>query len=209
MLASYLKLSGGTMNGTLKGRNIEPSSNNTYNLGSTSMKWKNIYAKAIDVDGEVNCGDVGCDDINGKNISVNWINSSTTYENTVSSAANVNINANGTLHRSTSSSKRYKKDITKDIEERLNPQALYKLPIKQFKYKKSHLSKDDRRSEENILGFIVEDLVDVYESAVDYNEKGQPEMWNYKIMIPAMLKLIQELNERIKVLERKAGVVNE
>lgn len=128
-----------------------------------------------------------------------------TLNDTVSNAPNVFISSNGNFRKSTSSSKRYKEDITENIEDRLNPKKLYNLPIKQFKYKENYLDKENRRYDENILGFIVEDLQEIYESAVDYNDDGTPEMWNYKVIIPAMLKLIQEQNERIKALESKEG----
>ena len=41
---SYLPLSGGTLTGTLTSRAITPSANNTYNIGSSSMKFANMYA---------------------------------------------------------------------------------------------------------------------------------------------------------------------
>lgn len=42
--ASYLKLSGGTLNGNLIGRTITPSADNSYNLGASSAKWSYVYA---------------------------------------------------------------------------------------------------------------------------------------------------------------------
>lgn len=41
---SYLPLSGGTLTGTLTSRAIAPSATNTYNIGTSSMKFANIYA---------------------------------------------------------------------------------------------------------------------------------------------------------------------
>ena len=41
---SYLPLSGGTLTGTLTSRAITPSATNTYNIGSSSLKFANIYA---------------------------------------------------------------------------------------------------------------------------------------------------------------------
>ena len=51
------------------------------------------------------------------------------------------------------------------------------------------------------IGLIVEDVADIYPDAVNYDASGQPEMWNSQILIPAMLRLIQEQNERLKKLE--------
>lgn len=41
---SYLPLAGGTMTGTINSQSIIPTTNNTYNLGSSSLKYKNVYA---------------------------------------------------------------------------------------------------------------------------------------------------------------------
>lgn len=123
-------------------------------------------------------------------------------ENNVTGSANMYITSGGNVRRTTGSSKRWKKDITEEIEERLNPEALYKIPIKQYKYKDEFISKDDVRRGKNILGFIAEDVAEIYEPAVQYDENGQIEMWNKEVMIPAMLKLIQEQHkEQIKQQE--------
>lgn len=41
---SYLPLSGGTLTGTLNSRAIAPTATNTYALGTSSLKWSNVYA---------------------------------------------------------------------------------------------------------------------------------------------------------------------
>ena len=82
----------------------------------------------------------------------------------------------------------------------LNPQKLYNVPVKTYKYKEGYLSDDDPRMDNMFIGFIAEDMEKFYPIAVDY-ENGKPETWNVKIIVPAMMKLIQELNERLKKLE--------
>ena len=126
------------------------------------------------------------------------------YDTTTTDGANVNVYANGLFRRAASSSRRYKKDITDRLPEELNPNKLYELPVKAFRYSKDYLEKGDRREDKDIIGLIVEELEEIYPIAVNYDEKGRPEMWNAQILIPAMLKLIQEQNERIKKLEEKA-----
>lgn len=126
------------------------------------------------------------------------------YDTTTTDGANVNVYANGLFRRAASSSRRYKKDITEKIPDELNPERLYALPIRSFRYRKGYLEKDDPREDKDIIGLIVEDLEEIYPIAVNHDEKGRPEMWNAQILIPAMLKLIQEQNERIKKLEEKA-----
>ena len=41
---SYLKLSGGTLTGTLTGRAIKPSANGSYALGASDAKWSYVYS---------------------------------------------------------------------------------------------------------------------------------------------------------------------
>lgn len=126
------------------------------------------------------------------------------YNTTTTDSANVNVWSNGLFRRSASSSRRYKKDITFNLPEELNPDKLYNLPVRSFRYKPGYLEKGDRREEKDIIGLIVEELEIIYPVAVNYDKDGQPEMWNAQILIPAMLKLIQEQNERIKKLEGEA-----
>lgn len=126
------------------------------------------------------------------------------YDNTTSDGANVNVWANGLFRRAASSSRRYKKDIRALLPEELEPDKLYELPIRSFRYKPGYLEKGDRREDKDIIGLIVEELETIYPIAVNYDKDGQPEMWNAQILIPAMLKLIQEQNERIKKLEGEA-----
>lgn len=124
------------------------------------------------------------------------------YENIESVSPNVVIDAAGQFKRSSSSSKRYKTDITEHIPENLDPNHLYDIPVKVFKYKDGYLSKGDRKEGMYILGFVVEDFLGKYEDAIQYDTDGNPEMWNSQILIPAMLKLIQDQNQRIKDLEK-------
>lgn len=113
--------------------------------------------------------------------------------------ANIHISSESYLYRVSSSSKRYKRDITEFLGE-ADPRALYNLPIVSFKYKEGYLRDGDPGEGKNIIGFLAEDVEKWYPKAVSY-EDGQPETWKTRIMIPAMLKLIQEQNERLKILE--------
>lgn len=126
------------------------------------------------------------------------------YNTITTDGANVNVWSNGLFRRAASSSRRYKKDITDRLPEELNPDKLYELPVKAFRYSKDYLEKGDRREDKDIIGLIVEELEEIYPIAVNYDEKGRPEMWNVQILLPAMLRLIQEQNERIKKLEGEA-----
>lgn len=134
-----------------------------------------------------------------------YIGSYLTYNRTYSSAANMVVTANGIFGRSTSSSERYKKDIQlADIGEL---KGLYDLPVKRFKYKDDYIATDDELYDKDLYGFIVEDLENVLPCAVQHKKDTdgtvKPEMWNSNIIIPSLLKLIQDLNNRLKTLEEK------
>lgn len=134
-----------------------------------------------------------------------YIGSYLAYNRTYSSAANLYVTENGVFGRSTSSSQRYKRDIADAGIDDLK--GLYDLPIKKFKYKNDYISEDDELYDKYLYGFIVEDLEDILPCAVQHksDEDGSmlPEMWNSNIIVPSLLKLIQDLNTRLKNLEEK------
>lgn len=132
-----------------------------------------------------------------------FIGSYMAYNRTYSSAGNMYVTANGLFGRSTSSSQRYKEDIS--VADLSCFSGLYNLPVKKFKYKSGYLCGEDERCGQYLYGFVVEDLVNILPCAVEHitNENGEsvPEMWNSNIIIPALLKLIQDLNTRVQALE--------
>lgn len=85
--------------------------------------------------------------------------------------------------------------------------SLYDIPVKKFKYNDNYISPDDELYSKYLYGFIVEDLEDILPCAVQHitDKDGNvlPEMWNSNIIVPAMLKLVQDLNSRVKALEKK------
>lgn len=131
------------------------------------------------------------------------------YSSTSSSASNLYIASSGYIYRSTASSKRYKENITEDLGD-LDPNVLYNLKVVKFKFKDGYISEEDERYGKDVIGFIAEDVDELYPIAVRH-EDGQAEMWESNYMIPAMMKLIQEqkkqidaLNERVKALEERS-----
>lgn len=89
-----------------------------------------------------------------------------------------------------SSSARYKDNIQDN--ESFDVHELYRLPVREYTYK---------GEDEKHLGFIAEEVDACFPVACRYNAEGQPETWEDRDMIPALLQLIQEQNERIKALE--------
>lgn len=100
----------------------------------------------------------------------------------------------------TSSSARYKENIIDLSDETLNPEKLYNLPIRQYNYKDEF--KDFELVAGTQIGIIAEEIDEVYPNACIYNNDGQPESWQDRIMIPAMLKLIQEQKKEIDTLKK-------
>ena len=133
------------------------------------------------------------------------VNNKITVNRVYSSAANMVVTANGIFGRSTASSERYENSIVEaDISEL---SGLYDLPVKRFKYNDDYISSDDELHGKDLYGFTVEDLENILPCAVQHitGEDGAklPETWNSNIIVPALLKLIQDLNTRLKVLEGK------
>lgn len=139
--------------------------------------------------------------------------SENTADSTTSSAANVFINSGshyGHFGRSTASSARYKHDITKDIKEDLDPRNLLEVSVCQYKYKTDYLgNKNDQRYDTDVIGFIAEDISEKYPIACEYDDKGRAEDWNARFIIPPMLAIIQEQEERISSLESRIDKLEE
>ena len=133
------------------------------------------------------------------------VNNKITVNRMYSSAANMVVTANGIFGRSTSSSERYENSIVEADVSELS--GLYDLPVKRFKYNDDYISSDDELHGKDLYGFTVEDLENILPCAVQHitGEDGAklPETWNSNIIVPALLKLIQDLNTRLKVLEGK------
>ena len=95
-----------------------------------------------------------------------------------------------------SSSRRYKnhiKDMTLGEAEKL-----LSLPVVWFRYKEGYLQKNDALYGKAIPGFYAEDVSRLFPECATYDEKSRPEDWNYRMLIPAMMKLIQNLYKEVR-----------
>lgn len=120
------------------------------------------------------------------------------------------VNGNGDVYIGnalSTSAERFKENITEAINEDLDPNILYDVPIVQFNYKKEFNGMD--RGHGTQIGMIADWFDENYPNAALYDDNGEIENWDERIIIPAMLKLIQEqkkqiddLEERIKALEK-------
>lgn len=98
-----------------------------------------------------------------------------------------------------SSSKRYKDHIAmlKDVE----AEKLLDIPVVWFKYKEGYLAKEDRFVDKPMPGFYAEDVYRAFPECAMVNPDTSVEDWNYRTLIPPMLKLIQNLYKEIKELK--------
>ena len=98
-----------------------------------------------------------------------------------------------------SSSKRYKDHVAmlKDTE----AEKLLDIPVVWFKYKEGYLAKEDRFVDKPLPGFYAEDVYRAFPECAMVNPDTSVEDWNYRTMIPPMLKLIQNLYKEIKELK--------
>lgn len=99
------------------------------------------------------------------------------------------------------SSKRYKDHIAEMSLE--DAEKILDIPVVWFKYKEGYLEEDDLRNGKPVPGFYAEDVYEHFPDAADLNADGTVEDWNYRELIPPMLKLIQEQDKKIKTLEQQ------
>ena len=114
---------------------------------------------------------------------------------------------NNYVYKLSSSSKRYKKHVKNMTSS--EAERLLDIPVVWFEYNEGYLAPGDRFDGKPLPGFYAEDVYDAFPEGAMLNESGQIEDWNYRTMIPAMMKLIQDqqetinsLNKRIERLER-------
>ena len=124
---------------------------------------------------------------------------------TTTNSGNVFANEFGSLWRNSSSSRRYKTDISELKSEGLNPHGLYKVPVVEYVYKEDYLSPEDLNYGKKVIGLIAEDVEKYYPIGASYNEDGTIENWNERFVIPGMLKLIQEQHEQITELQAQVS----
>ena len=118
------------------------------------------------------------------------------YGNTssTSGAKALYVKSDGTFI-SSSSSRRYKENILYDVD-KYHCEGLYDVNVAEFKYK------DEFGGGAMEMGLIAEDIAEHFPHGAIYNEDGTVESWSERTMIPALLKLIQDQNKRIKILEK-------
>ena len=136
----------------------------------------------------------------GSDTAGGYLQSAPVYNRTYSGSANMYVNSNGTFGRATSSSERYKKDIEYVTSEELNPYKILDIPVRQFRYKEESVPIDGE-PDDLYIGLIAEEVSKAYPIAAEYTEDGQVEMWNIKVLFPALLKIVQDQQKEIEALK--------
>ena len=120
----------------------------------------------------------------------------TTGAGTSTAAANCRLttgNGPGYIRYATGSSRRFKHDIEDINADYLDPSLLYNLPVRQFIFNEDYIDADDDRQGLYIPGFIAEEVAEHYPIAADLGAAEREfDNWNERLVIPGMLKLIQD-----------------
>lgn len=103
-----------------------------------------------------------------------------------------------------SSSRDKKTDISYEIEDEFDPHQLYDLPVVTFRWKEEYKDQGAWDKDRKQIGFIAEDVHDVYYVGAIHDSTGKTIDWSHRTIIPAMLKLIQEQHDEIELLKRRS-----
>ena len=191
---TYLGGSGGfTLNASGQ---IDGGSGNTIFYGKGNFGGGTAGSETLIVTGTSNFNGT----LTGLNIVSNGDIFAAGHSTTANAANGYVFTTGGRIARSTASSERYKENIV-DLSEvpELDPKKLLDLPVRAFTYKEGELPETDDRYQQLIPGFIAEEVDAIYPVAADY--VNGPESWNDRMIVPALLSLVQDLYKRIEKLE--------
>ena len=163
-------------------------------VGVTSSEAR-MYSQAADII----CNSSGLTLKTGRSSTVNY--------------GNLYITSDGIAYRARegSSSRKLKKDICPVCKDELNPDHLYDAKVIQFKFRDEELDEDDANRGKDLIGFIVEDLDEIYPVAVHKEKEDDSKTWVWSphMMIPPMLKLIQSQKKEINELHNEIGALKQ
>jgi hypothetical protein len=192
--STFLSGSGGftlNSNGTIDGGN-----SNTLFYGFVNVGGGSPTGDRFQVNGTSNFNGT----LTGLDIRANGELYAAGHSTTANAANGYVFTTGGRIARSTASSARYKENIV-DLSQvpELDPKKLLDLPVRAFTYKEGELPETDDRYQQLIPGFIAEEVDAIYPIAADYF--NGPESWNDRMIVPALLSLVQDLYKRIEKLE--------
>lgn len=182
-----LTVSGGLINGTkgiIVGSAITLHENGTGIFGGLQINGSSIFAATVQMEADLK--------VNGLTIIRSELQNPFGWNNTSTNARYcVFVNEAGRLARYASSSRRYKNSISQSFNDTCNPEKLYELPVVTYRYNDGYTD-NEPHGEKLHIGFIAEDVNEVFSVACDYDSDGLPENWNSMEILPGMLKLVQD-----------------
>ena len=105
------------------------------------------------------------------------------------------------VYKLSSSSRRYKDHVRNmNLAE---AEKLLNVPVVWFRYKDGYLHHGDRNEGKPIPGFYAEDVFEQFPEGAILNDDDQIEDWNYRTIIPAMLKVMQDQQKTIDNLVKR------
>ena len=128
------------------------------------------------------------------------LGASSPYNDTTATAANLVVNSDGSLLRSTASSQRFKENINDWNGGGLD--TILSLKPKTFNYKESYY----KYPQVEMLGLIAEEVAEVSPYLADFQNEdrtGQVENVRYATIVIPLIKAIQELKAEIDELKNK------
>lgn len=194
--STYLGGSGGfTLNSSGQ---IDGGSGNTIFYGKANFGGGTAGSESLIVTGASNFNGA----LTGLAITANGDLYAAGHSTTANAANGYVFTTGGRIARSTASSARYKENIVDLLSvPELDPKKLLTLPVRAFTYKEGELPETDDRYQTLIPGFIAEEVDAIYPIAADYVDGA--ESWNDRIIVPALLSLVQDLYKRVEELEAK------
>lgn len=119
----------------------------------------------------------------------------------ITSDLTATFDANGKLHKKSSSSELYK-DIERVLSED-DIENLYSIDVYSGKYKDGYLVEEDERNGKYMPMFVVENIEKYLPIAISHNPDGSPEMWSSQIMIPVMFQMLKCQKNEIDSLKNE------
>jgi hypothetical protein len=124
------------------------------------------------------------------------------YNNTTGSAANVHVDSNGILYRSTSSI-RYKKDVT-DYDKGLNAV----MALRPIYYKHNRTYENTVAGDQTYAGLIAEEVHAAgLNEFVQYSPNNEPDALAYGNMVALLTKAIQELKAELDTVKAELAAM--
>jgi len=142
----------------------------------------------MDLTGHVNAGNITGTDLY-------------TQTSNAGTGSNAVITGTGRVAPISASSKRYKDHISSVTLEQA--MKVLDIPVINFKYKDGYLAKGDEMEGKQMPGFYAEDVYELIPEAIYHDKEGRVENWKERIILPLMLKVIQEQQHEIDELKRR------